>query len=50
MNKTYTAKTDVDGNFKLKVNLNPGDYAVKFNFGGDIEYGASSKEITLKIK
>lgn len=48
--KTYTAKTDAEGKFKIKVNLNPGDYAVKFNFGGDIEYGASSKEITLKIK
>ena len=50
VSKTYTAKTDADGKFKLKVNLNPGDYVVNFNFGGDIEYGAVSKEITLKIK
>lgn len=47
--KVYTMKTDKDGVFKLQINLLRGDYTLKCNFGGDIEYGASSKNVSLKV-
>lgn len=48
--KAYSMKTDSNGVFKLRINLNKGEYTLKFNFGGDIENAASSKEAKLIVK
>lgn len=48
--KCYTKKTDENGIFKLKINLEKGEYTVNFHFGGDIEYSASSTSIKLIVK
>ena len=47
--KVYSKKTDSQGIFKLQINLEKGEYTLKCNYGGDIEYGASSKTINLKV-
>jgi hypothetical protein len=46
----YSKKTDSNGDFSLKINLSKGEYTLKFNFGGDIENAASSKEAKLIVK
>lgn len=46
----YSKKTDGNGDFSLKINLSKGEYTLKFNFGGDIENAASSKEAKLIVK
>ncbi len=48
--KAYSKKTDGNGDFSLKINLAKGEYTLKFNFGGDIENAASSKEAKLIVK
>lgn len=47
--KTYSMKTDANGVFKLKISSGKGEYTVKYQFGGDIEYGGSSKTVKLKV-
>lgn len=47
--KVYNRKTNANGVISLKINLDKGKYNVTFNYGGSIEYGASSKTITLTV-
>ena len=49
MNKSYSKKTNNNGEISLKINLAKGDYKVTFSYGGSIQYGASSRTINLKV-
>lgn len=46
----YNSKTDSNGVFKLQINFKKGEYEIRCNFGGDIEYGRSSKTVKLIVK
>lgn len=47
--KAYNKKTSSSGKVTLPLKLNPGDYIVEANFGGDIEYSPSTATYDVNV-
>ena len=48
--RSYDRLTDVNGEVKLNINLNPGVYPCTVTFPGNITYRETRKEITVTVK
>lgn len=49
--KIYNRKTNANGEFSVQINLPVFDnYELRCNFGGDIEYGRSSRNVKLVVE
>ena len=47
--KTYSVKTNENGEFTLEINLGVGNYPIISTFNGNDKYQATSQETTLTI-
>ena len=49
LNKTYTVKTNTEGQYQLQINLAQGQYKVYVSFDGTKLYGKSQSETNMEI-
>ena len=47
--KTYTGVTNTNGQVSLPIRLNPGDYVLRCEFPGDLEYSATTTDFDINI-